>query len=531
MNISFILHKLGNHIIKKNIGFTDLEEILSIILLKNQSSLPKNHFYISDRTTSLRLLQTTSTAHPITIFLAISPYQKKDCVDFDLYHQHNIIQTDLELIDLYNCLNFIIEDYKYWCYSLMQAICDRKTLSQIVELATSMINSLIFILDHDYRVLCGSDREDHLDDYSDEMFKNGSFSFQPTERLEELFETNLEDNNYKLYYSPDTGHYHHFYKMVYNDIVIAVILFISTSYNSSLDLYYYILDFSKIIKSLVVDLQMNMVERDAACATFFSDVVEGNLHKSTEFDLRLKLLPYSLNSFLSCIVIRFDPSQNKENIPYPHIISELEKIFIRVNITVYRNDIILMYSQNERTFSKLEFDYEQFNALLIRYNAHAGISNASRNHSMLRTLYLIASDTIDLSYSLGHYKLSNRIFSYEEYSFYYIINLCAQSFIRQHHHDDLGYLIHPSVIALYRYDQKHHTNLRDVLFHYLVNGKSISKTAKVMYMHRNTVINKLNKINNIIMIPLDDGYFQSRLILSCLIVHYHENYMNSKLQL
>ena len=100
-----------------------------------------------------------------------------------------------------------------------------------------------------------------------------------------------------------------------------------------------------------------------------------------------------------------------------------------------------------------------------------------------------------------------------------------------HHHDDLIYLIHPSIIKICRYDATHKTNLRDVLFYYLLCGCSLNRTAAAMYMHRNTVLNKLNRINEITEIPLEDGYTQQRMIMSCIIMRYYEDYLHLSIRL
>ena len=52
-----------------------------------------------------------------------------------------------------------------------------------------------------------------------------------------------------------------------------------------------------------------------------------------------------------------------------------------------------------------------------------------------------------------------------------------------------------------------------------------------MYMHRNTVLNKLNRINEIAEIPLEDGYTQQRMIMSCIIMRYYEDYMHLSIRL
>ena len=52
------------------------------------------------------------------------------------------------------------------------------------------------------------------------------------------------------------------------------------------------------------------------------------------------------------------------------------------------------------------------------------------------------------------------------------------------------------------------------------------QTAAATYMHRNTVINKVNKIMELLDLDLEDGNLRQRLILSCQFIRYYENVMN-----
>lgn len=160
-----------------------------------------------------------------------------------------------------------------------------------------------------------------------------------------------------------------------------------------------------------------------------------------------------------------------------------------------------------------------------------GISNATRRLSRLHILHDIVSATMRLGSRLHRFSDSERLFFYEDYSMYYIIDLCASQYIETHQTNDLIYLIHPSILKICRYDAEHHSNLRDVLYYYLLSGCSLNKTATTAYMHRNTVLNKLNKINELTDIPLEDGYNRHRMIMSCLIMRYYEEYMGQTVQL
>lgn len=200
-------------------------------------------------------------------------------------------------------------------------------------------------------------------------------------------------------------------------------------------------------------------------------------------------------------------------------------------MAILGHDIVILFSQEDRPQGALPFDHSKLHRLMEQCHSYAGISNATRRLSRLHILHDIVSATMRLGSRLHRFSDSERLFFYEDYSMYYIIDLCASQYIETHQTNDLIYLIHPSILKICRYDAEHHSNLRDVLYYYLLSGCSLNKTATTAYMHRNTVLNKLNKINELTDIPLEDGYNRHRMIMSCLIMRYYEEYMGQTVQL
>ena len=90
--------------------------------------------------------------------------------------------------------------------------------------------------------------------------------------------------------------------------------------------------------------------------------------------------------------------------------------------------------------------------------------------------------------------------------------------------NDIIFLCDTGVLTLTRYDRTFNSNLRDTLFTFLTNNCSISETSRKMYVHRNTVIYKLNLIRSLIGDKMDCPDMRTQLVLSCMIIRYVENY-------
>ena len=289
-----------------------------------------------------------------------------------------------------------------------------------------------------------------------------------------------------------------------------------------------------IITDLPLITLYNLLARGLSSATsesvsaFLSDLFEDRLSDEELLRLRTKSLPKPLKAFLSCIVIRREapPDQLTLN----QMLRALEVIFPEDNFAVYREDIVVLHTQDDRNIGCYDWDQEALTAYLHRFHAYAGVSHPTRLRKYIRTLWQLASETAQIGHVLPREDMSDCIFAYQDYGMYYIIDLCAARFSQLYGHDNLIYLAHPAIIAICRYDAEHDSNLRDVLFYYLLSHCSLNRTAQRLYMHRNTVLNKLNKITEITQLSLEDGYLQVYLIFSCLIVRYYEQYLGGKMQ-
>lgn len=525
LDINYILQTLDKTILEKQIGYQNLKDVKGIILLKNQKKLLGSYLYVGSYSDGLRLLKTCRPADPVTMFLSAEDVNN---TVLSSCGPHNVIISTLDLIDIYNKINLVLQNYLHWTSSLMKALCTGQTLPQILNMASEMIRSQIFVLNSGYKVIAGSQSLYFEEPLSRELDKNGYLSYESSLCLTDPLHTAEQIDNYKLI--AKNGFQYHFYEIKYHSYVLATVLLAANPQSKGIDLKNLLIELSNTITHFLLNDQETTLAQNALCAAFIKDIVEEKLAEPVEIQNRIRFLPNPLKSFCCVVLITFDPVQLPDP-PYSYIMQQLEEIFVHTNMAVYKNDIVILHTQEGRPQASMDFDYDRLDELLKRYHAYAGISNASRHRVRIRTMYMIASATIRLGRALRRESLPERMFSYEDYSMYYIVDLCAKQYMEDHHHDDLIYLIHPSIIKICRYDASHKTNLRDVLFFYLLCGCSLNRTAKIMYMHRNTVLNKLNKINEIAEIPLEDGYTQQRMIMSCLIMRYYEEYMHMTIRL
>ncbi len=525
MDIMYILQTMEKTLLEQQIGTRTNREFQGIILLKNQAKLLEEYLYIGQYSDGIRLLKNCPADCSITMFLSaddVNHTKLPECGD------HNVIVSALDLFELYNRINIILCNYRHWSRTLREALCDGLTLSQLLNTAAEMIDSQIYFFNSGFKLIARNSRTYFDEPVGQELSKHQTLSLSQAKRLQDAFSKHPKENCCQFTLEP---HHIYFACRIQTDKQHTITaLLAANSEKSQIDFKHLLADLCDIVTHTLCENLELLLNQDAVCAEFFKDLARNKFTDETEIRQRLSLLAYPVKAFCAFILIRPEkPSEQNEQLSY--MFQQLHELFPETNMAICDQDIVILFSQEERPQGKLVLDHARLQQLLEQCHAYAGISNASRRLSRLHILHDIASATIRLGSRLKRFSDAERLFFYEDYSLYYIIDLCAAQYIDVHHTKDLIYLIHPSIIKICRYDAEHHSNLRDVLYYYLLSGCSLNKTAAAAYMHRNTVMNKLNKINELTEIPLEDGFNRHRMIMSCLIVRYYEVYLGQTLQL
>ena len=84
--------------------------------------------------------------------------------------------------------------------------------------------------------------------------------------------------------------------------------------------------------------------------------------------------------------------------------------------------------------------------------------------------------------------------------------------------EDLTRYIHPAVLLLLKYDDQYKSKLLPTIREYITNNCSIKKTAEALFLHRNSVIYRLHKAEEISGLILNDPDTQFILRMSFLIM-------------
>lgn len=523
-NIAFFMENLKPHILRRHITQPEISDIHGIIFINQETEIKPGYIYIADTNTWARWLRSMEYPPTITLFLIDDSY----LLDPLFKHPHlNIITTDLDLPTLYNCLNNTMMSYRDWSWHLVSSICHGRSLNDIITTAGSLMKGYIFLMNLGYRVLSSTDSVYFDDKYAQELYNQGYASYTTVDLFSKaLSNASIFSGNISRIPLPETGNIYYVKYVTVKKRLAGILLFIVNDTHRNMDIFDMIQGLGNIISNHLTNTSDAHLTRNDTFRVLLSDFTENKLLSDAEIDNRFRLLPEPVERYIYCIIVECD----MPDVPYEFLISQFKHIIPHINITVWQEQLVIMYSRNDHVKNLPElFDLDAVNKLLEHYHGKAIVSAGTHHYSKFKTIYQLSQRMLKILKKMNMLSIHGQIYQYNDYTVYLSIDFSTQYYQTFTGHSDIIYLAHPAVITLSRYDIAHKTELRDVLFYYLQNGCNVAKTAQAMYMHRNTVLNKLNKINQLVHLELEDGRIQQQLMFSCQLVKYYTEVLELEL--
>jgi sugar diacid utilization regulator len=219
---------------------------------------------------------------------------------------------------------------------------------------------------------------------------------------------------------------------------------------------------------------------------------------------------FSRNLFL----VTIDLSNYKQISPNQPLKNYLDSIFINSRFIYYKEDIVILLDSRDNT-KNLDSVLKQNLGFLTVNNLSIGISDRFSKLTDIRKSYNQCKTVIDLSKQLN---ISGIIFKYNDYKFYSLIDSIANN-----NSEFSNEYCHSSVLKLLEYDSNNHTDYYKILKVYLQNNQNTNLTSEKLFIHRNTLNYKLNKIKDILGVDLKDSEDIFKIYYSIKLIEYTES--------
>lgn len=511
-NLAFLLRELQPFVLCQR-GVEGREEYPNCVeLLDGQSRLAADRIYLAWGRDLPRLAKLEAEPGAVVLAAEVDPHQK----EFDLPASVAFAALACSMTQLHNALSAQIAALMRWREAFQTLAESGGGLHAMLNLTCRLAGGAVVLLDSKGQVMASSGVKSGSF-LAGQLSQSGVF---PQSTLDAIFpHAEDETGEYPVVGTALTilGR-----KNRVKDEVVGILLLEQRDARRGEDLAGLCALLSEMLRRR---LFCNEQERIGSSSRQFQrcweEIMERHFGSSEEIRAALNQLPYPVEPFVCVAVISF--RNESRAVPYNYLITRLREIFPGTNVAFYRKDIVLLPSFAQRTFRPtLDAEAEKrLTELLEHYDGALMFGNATRSLDALPSIFSLTRRTLLLTQKLFQGK-KGRVLYYEDNCIYAVIDLAVQRYLDGDGNRDVIYMTHPAVVQLTRYDKANGTQLRDVLYYYLLHDRNIVKTAAILYMHRNTVLNKINKAIAITGIDLEDVQLRQRLIFSCQFIKYYE---------
>lgn len=428
----------------------------------------------------------------------------------------NLILLD-KTVDVYAVFNDIkdvfMKDYFRTQNSLklLEALAQESGLEKIIEIGYEMLGNPFTITDmSNKRIAVTNHAELNDDPVWNEIVEYGytsftSWSFYLTNSLVEMI-----DKNESPFFWTDT---YSKYPRIMGSIkmgskhiaTIGVCAHEKPFRDSDLELA------SLLCKAVSIELQKNEFvhySQGLIHENFIEDLLERKVTGEKVISERAKTLHLKFMKNLFVMVIDMGTFGN-EKTTLTYMRNELEKMISNGKAVVHaKNIVIIMSCDNEKLFMKT--DVENIKQFLKTNNMYAGISRSFNSLVKVPDHYLQSVEALKLGLHINKEAI---LFEYEDYAIYHLTDICSS-------HGNLKENCHPSLLKLIEYDKQNNTNYTHSLYTYIISSKNLTDSANTLNIHRNTMSYRIEKIEGIMNVNLNDSNILLNLHLSFKILEF-----------
>lgn len=247
---------------------------------------------------------------------------------------------------------------------------------------------------------------------------------------------------------------------------------------------------------------------------FIIRILDGEVFTPVQVRTRLELLNWRPLQHMYIAVIRPEDSIDEAE-PLDPILDRLSSIpYCRAFI--YSGLIVFLMSRKTQV-SDWTVDEPEFYAILNKWRLLAGISRVFSDMACTREHYLEAVAGLRLG---GNLATRQRLYTYNEFSLYYLLErLPPEISLRDYCNE--------KILTLEKYDKTQDNELLVTLQMYLEHARSLSKTAELLFIHRNTVRYRINKCMELLQTDMTNSHEIFSFILSLRIILFEKKILQS----
>lgn len=232
---------------------------------------------------------------------------------------------------------------------------------------------------------------------------------------------------------------------------------------------------------------------------FILDLLQEKHDNPTTIEDRVRSLKWDAYKDFYVVIINV-PRKDERFFFVEYFRRRLGQIFPFSKSIYYQDDVILVIYR-DRDVQEIT---DKLSTILSENNLTAGVSLRFSSIVDLKRHYEQAKKALYIGDLLNK---EQRVFLYDNLYLYDLLTILNR-------HANLKDFCHPGIETILNYDAENGTEYYKTLFEYVMGLANMTRVAKTLHIHRNTLYHRINKISEIIEMDLEDGDDYLKLLLS-----------------
>lgn len=395
-----------------------------------------------------------------------------------------IVPKEEVFYSLVNILFQLFQDFSLWESRTAEAIAADASLTEILSLANMVIPDTVWVSNSSLHFM-GSSEPTLMDTVSAIWLYQRTYGYVPMDIVQSLIETGeLHRLNMRhKAFTPRKTCFNLPYtcQNIFLKGELVAHLFVVSIYSNPGQIHLAVAErLGEFLKAYLTRHPELILGSQSLHNSFLLDVLGGKLNDPTLINSQLSYFGWKNEDAFSLLLV--DAKNNPQE----------EKNFITALLTDKKGLVPQFFFGEDYTYALFhQPDIPLLRSLLeeLARKNHCRCV-LSRSFSPLTALPTFYQQSLQLIRMIGSSDHPHYFYYNEDYGLFRIIKslLRENSFVE---------LCQEEILNLYEQDRKNRTTLVDTLYEYLVNDRNVLKTARAMYIHRNTLQYRLRQIRMI----------------------------------
>lgn len=378
---------------------------------------------------------------------------------------------------------------------LIEVLHANQGIQAIIDKAYEILQNPIIVVDNSYKLLAMY-RDDSIEEDRADLEEQRALGYMLKSNIDAMNRAHIYEQTrargYPLYNKDPEAKHGWITALVYIHGIEVGQIGVMDSRHPFTQVDFELIDF--LCKAVSLELQKSdfyRTNQGLMHSYLLSDLLDNQAHDSRVIEQRMANLGWDLTANLYILLLT-DSARNFFDGKAQLITQQLHHLMPNSRWVIYHGQIVFLARFDDR---RLLTHNEELRHYLAINHLQAAVSNRFDDIISIRKYYNQAAK----AYEFGHrIHPGNPLYFYADYFFYHMGQIVSE----QH---DIKDFYHPGVIAVDAYDSAHGTNFLETLKLYLTYIDQPAVIADKLFIHKNTVFYRINKIKEQFHLALDNG--------------------------